>query len=75
MPSLKLTGGLRNKQFKAARKAARMAAKGVTTTGKLASAAGFTGTGRKLQAGGRTARAATRGQPVKAAKHARTLNR
>ena len=52
-----------------------MASKAAVGAGKAASAAGFTGTGRKLQAGGRTARAATRGQPVKAAKHARTLNR
>ena len=63
------------KKLAKARKGARIISKGVTTTGKLASAAGFTGVGRKLQAGGRAGKAATRGQPMKAAKHASTLRR
>ena len=62
-------------QVRKARKAARLASKAAVGAGKLASAAGATGVGRKLQAGGRAGRAATRGQPMKAAKHASTLRR
>ena len=65
----KLPGSIRK-----ARKAARMAAKATVGAGKLVSVV-KPGVGRKMVAGGRTARAATRGQPVKAAKNARTLRR
>ena len=57
------------------RKAALGASKGLVTAGKLASAAGATGVGRKLQAGGRAGRAAARGQGTKAAKQVGTLSR
>ena len=63
------------KKLKKARKAARMASKAAVGAGKIASAAGATGVGRRLQAGGRAGRAATRGQGIKAAEHASTLRR
>ena len=63
------------KKLKKARKAARMASKGAIGAGKIATQLGATGVGRKLQAGGRAGRAATRGQGIKAAKHASTLRR
>ena len=44
------------------RKAALGASKATVTAGKLASAAGATGVGRKLQATGRAGRAAARGR-------------
>ena len=62
------------KKLKKARKVARMGAKATVGAGKLVSIY-KPGVGRKMVAGGRTARAATRGQPVKAAKNARTLRR
>ena len=62
------------KQLKAVRKGARMASKASVGLGKAVSIV-KPGVGRKMVAAGRTGRAATRGQPVKAAKHARTLNR
>ena len=63
------------KKLKKARKVARMGAKATVGAGKLVSAAGYTGVGRKLQAGGRAGRAATRGQGMKAVKHVGTLRR
>ena len=63
------------KKIKKAKKATRMPSKAVVGAGKLASAAGATGVGSKLQAGGRAGRAATRGQGMKAAKHVGTLRR
>lgn len=63
------------KKIKKARKIARMGAKATVGAGKLASAAGYTGVGRKMQAGGRVARAGTRGQGMKAAKNVRALRR
>ena len=63
------------KKLKKARKVARMGAKATVGAGKLVSAAGYTGVGRKMQAGGRVARAGTRGQGMKAAKNTRTLRR
>ena len=63
------------KQFRQARRAALGISKGAVTAGKLASAAGATGVGKKLQAGGRAGRAAARGQGAKAAKHVGTLSR
>ena len=63
------------KQLKAVRKGTRMASKAAVGTSKVLNAAGMTGAARKVGAAGRTGRAVTRGQPVKAAKHARTLNR
>ena len=63
------------KKIKKARKVARMASKAAVGAGKIASAAGATGVGRKMQAGGRVGRAATRGQGMKAAKNVRALRR
>ena len=62
-------------QVRKARKAARMASKAAVGTSKVLNAAGMTGAARKVGAAGRTGRAVTRGQPVKAVKNARTLNR
>ena len=64
-----------HKKLKKARKIARMGAKATVGAGKLASAAGYTGVGRKMTAGGRVARAGTRGQGMKAAKNVRALRR
>ena len=66
------------KKIKKARKVARIASKGLVGAGKIASASGATGVGRKMQAGGRVGRAATaatRGQGMKAAKNVRALRR
>ena len=52
-----------------------MASKAAVGTSKVLNAAGMTGAARKVGAAGRTGRAVTRGQPVKAVKNARTLNR
>ena len=49
-----------HKKLKKARKVARMGAKATVGAGKLVSAAGYTGVGRKMQAGGRVARAGAR---------------
>ena len=50
------------KKLRKMRKAALGASKGLVVAGKLASASGATGVGRKLQAGGRAGRAAARGR-------------
>ena len=66
----KLPGSIRK-----ARKAARMASKAAVGTSKVLNQVGMTGAARKVGAAGRAGRAATRGQPMKAAKHASTLRR
>ena len=62
-------------QVRKARKAARMASKAAVGTSKVLNQVGMTGAARKVGAAGRAGRAATRGQPMKAAKHASTLRR
>jgi hypothetical protein len=50
------------KKLKVGRAVARRGAKFTIGAGKIASAAGYTGVGRKMQKGGRIARAGTKGQ-------------
>ena len=64
-----------HKKLKKAKKATRMGAKFAVGTGKFLESAGYTGTGRKIAAGGRVVRAGTRGQGMKALKNTRTLRR
>ena len=57
------------KKLKVGRAIVRRGAKAAVGAGKVASAAGYTGVGSKLQRGGRVARAGTKGQGRKVVKN------
>lgn len=57
------------KKLKVGRAIARRGAKAAVGAGKIASAAGYTGVGSKLQRGGRVARAGSKGQGRKVIKN------